>query len=315
MNRYCRYFAVSLLVSSVLMGCKKNDNSTTNPNLTGLYLSDVPTYVAPGEIIKVDADVSSLTTSDRSNPGVVGLYWQVNTAKRDTLTENIALSNPTYTYKADTLGNYTVFCYAYAKDYYTTSASVTFSAIDPDTALSGIEIDNIEILDGNLYGTVEVGGETWLANNLYTEGLGISYATSSVTDSVFGRYYSWEEAQIACPAGWHLPTAEEFDACLGTDAGSLMANAYFLEKEMWEYWPGVTITNLLGFNALPVGYWDKNNKVAPFNSFKSYAAWWTASGDITKGGEFRYIYDNLPEVQQGWGDISTLYMSVRCVKD
>lgn len=315
MNKVYRYFAVSLLFSAVLFGCQKEDSTVSTPSITGLVISEIPSFVAVDDVLNVSADVSGLTTSDYSDPGTIGLYWQVNTAQRDTLTRDISKSNPGFTYRIDTLGSYTIFCYAYAKDYYSSSASYSFKAIDPATALTGTLIQHAEILDGQPYATAAIGGKTWIVQNLHKQETGASFYNSPVVDPVFGRFYNWEEAQSVCPAGWHLPTAAEFDESLGTDAGALMANASFLEEEMWEYWPSVSITNSLGFNAIPVGYRDKNNTTDPYGSFGSYAAWWTASSEDAKGGEYRYIYEDLPQVQKGWGDKNTLYMSVRCVKD
>lgn len=315
MNKALRYFAVILLAGVAFTGCKKDDATTNTPSLTGLYLSQVPTFVAVSDVLKVDADITSLSTSDRSKPGPIGLVWQVNNARRDTLSKDAGKTNPQFSYRVDTLGSYTIFCYAYAKDYYTVSATASFKAIAPDSALEGVDRKDVVVLDGQEYGTAAIGGKTWLSQNLYRSGLGTSFENSPVVDAVFGRLYNWQEAQTACPAGWHLPSAEEFDQCLGTDAGALMADASFLKDKMWEYWPGVTLTNSLGFNAIPVGYWDSNNKVEPYGSYLSYAAWWTASSDDGKGGEYRYIYEEIPQVQKAWGDKGTLYMSVRCVQD
>lgn len=315
MKKALRYCIVALLAGSAIWGCKKDDETVNTPSLNGLYLSSVPSFVAVADVLKVDADITSLTTSDRSKPGPVSLIWQVNSAQKDTLTKDAGKTNPQFSYRIDTLGSYTIFCYAYAKDYYSASATASFKAIAPDTALEGVEHKDVVNLDGQDYGTVAIGGKTWLSQNLYKMGLGASFENSPVVDVVFGRLYNWKEAQTACPAGWHLPTAAEFDQCLGTDAGALMADASFLKEKMWEYWPGVTPTNSLGFNAIPVGYWDKNNKVEPYGSYSSYAAWWTASSADQKGGEYRYIYEDLPQVQKAWGDKETLYMSVRCVQD
>ena len=43
---------------------------------------------------------------------------------------------------------------------------------------------------------------------------GITWATCNVGASnpeEYGDYFTWEEAQTACPKGWRLPTLEEFE--------------------------------------------------------------------------------------------------------
>ena len=158
---------------------------------------------------------------------------------------------------------------------------------------------------------MQSGSLLWMAQNLY--GGGISYCDAPVLDSVFGNYYSWEEASKACPDGWRLPSGAEFDA-LGMDAGKLMVNASFLDVEMWSYWPAVHITNELNFNALPTGYLDKTTELYRDKGLGDYAAWWTADreGDLAV---YRYIFEENPEVQKGQGSMVSLALNVRCVKE
>lgn len=307
-----KYFcAVALLLALPFApGCKKSDDdTTTKPSLSGLYINEAPPFVAVGTTLTFQADISSLTVSDGTAP-TIGIYWQVNSSPKDTLTKDISKSNPDFKYKVDTLGNYNVFCYAFAgSDYYATSTTATFKAIDPTNVLSGI-------------GTAEeisVKGKTWKSRNATHATAGISFRNAPILDAPLGRLFSWEEAQTVCPAGWHLPTVAEFEASFaGADgkisAGDLMADALFLEEKMWAYWPSVTITNQYGFNAIPLGYIDTLDNFNTFDKYGEYACWWTA--DQAAGlGTYLYIYQEYPTVQKGQGDKKSLAMGVRCVKD
>lgn len=313
------FLGIALGVVLLSGGCKKDDSTTSLPSITGLTVNTVTPFVRVGTTLEFKADTENITTSSSSTtttttkPDAIGLYWQVNTStKRDTLSRDISKSNPVFTYRADTLGTYNVYCYAFASGFYSSSAYTTFKAIDPQTVLTGLKTDGITTIGTATYRTTVIGGKTWLAENLHVSG-GSAYGDSDVLETVFGRYYTWEEALGACPSGWHLPTGAEFET-LGQDARALMADATFDSEKMWEYWPGMVPTNELGFNAIPCGYMDLAQP-SPEQGYEEYAAWWTADEYDARRARFRYIYENNPQLQAGQGGKTSLALTVRCVKD
>lgn len=302
-----------ILTAAIAVACKDDDDPASLPGLSGISIPAATPFVRIGTTLEFDADTKNIKTTDSSDPGTIGMYWQVNTAGRDTLTRDISVSNPTFSYRADTVGTYTIYCNAYASGYYNSSATTSFKAIDPETALSGLSGTPSLVLDGRSYRSFQADGKTWLGNNLYGENARTLYG-ADVLDSVLGNYYTWEEALDACPSGWHLPTGAEFDA-LGDDAGALMADAAFLEEPMWEYWPDVQITNRSGFNAIPAGYMDLSKHSNPEKGFSEYALWWTADEVDEDRASFRYIFENDARVQKGQGSKKTLALNIRCVRD
>lgn len=79
--------------------------------------------------------------------------------------------------------------------------------------------------DDQLYPTIGSAGKIWLARNLdFTTP--ISFCRNDIHEECaeYGRLYSWEDAKMACPAGWHLPTEAEWHDILD-DAGD-PAQAY-----------------------------------------------------------------------------------------
>jgi uncharacterized protein (TIGR02145 family) len=319
MKKTLFYAALLLLVVSAF-SCKKKEEDTTKPTLSGLVLdSDYSPFMGEGQTIHVTPDVSNLVSSDsKTFPEKIGIYFVLSSStQRDTTTRDVDISNPTYEVKLEEAGNYTLYCYAFGgDDFYNASATLSFVVVNPATALTGLpELPTVEIA-GNKFPTVELDGKTWLACNLYGTNSGSYYQNSEILASVFGQYYTWTEAQAACPAGWHLPTAEEFDKCLDMAAGDAMVNAQFVEKDLWNYWPEVPITNKAKFCALPFGYRDFTLENTPEDGYKEYACFWTADeNEKTNLGVFRYIYEKQNLFQEGEGDKNTLAMSVRCVKD
>lgn len=322
-----------------LPSCKKDkDTSTTKDYLNGSLNLTLPQFVAKGTSF-------TLTPKGVTNPGTgssadVGFYWTSSwNSKRDTTkTEADKSGDGAYTFTVPSkVGNFTVSCVAFATDYYTTSGTASFCVVDPalDSTVAGAYSKNdpriYDSRDGNLYCTTTFNGKTWLKNNLYYAGAGVSYENSEAMDAIFGRFYTWNEAVTACPDGWHLPSDAEFAelanalAAEGTSfsgkvnftdvAGGLMVDAKFLGTRMWEYWPQVKITNKAGLSVLPVGYAMDQGSAQKFNGVESYAAFWTSDAEDDEMAYYRYIYVKQNDIQIGHGDKASFRASVRCVKD
>ena len=307
MRKTIIFTAVILAGIISIPACKKTDTTDNTPSLTGLTITEAIPYVAKGADLVLKANVSQITSSSTtSKPGTIGLYWQVNSAQKDTLSKDIKAQNPEFKYHVDTLGTYSVSCYAFATGFYNSVAITTFEAIDPEKALTGIAAPE----------TITAGGKQWTARNLSGTESGVSYKGASVVDPLFGRFYTFEEAVAACPSGWHLPSAEEWDA-LGENAGSLMVSASFLKNRMWEPALGQEISNSTGFNAIPVGYYDSTASLDKYRRYGQMAAFWTSSDSASDSnlGQFRFILHDTPTIMKGNGDKTSLALSVRCVKD
>ena len=291
----------------LLAACSKDETTETLPSIYGISINQAVPFVRTESTLSFKADISGLYMSDDSAvPENLGLVWQLNSEAKDTVSRNARLSNPGKEYTVYEAGDYTVTCYLYSLDggCYPASASTTFKVIDPATAMEGLPAQASTTLNG----------QTWTTRNLYGTTEGRDYEDCEVVSGLFGRYYSWEQAQTACPAGWHLPTAETFDACIPNSAGDIMADAVFMGTPMWEYWPEVTITNALRFSAIPVGYIDTAALDSASETFGKYAIWWTAS-EKDGLGEFRYIVERNTQVFKGFGSKTSLLLSVRCVAD
>ena len=94
--------------------------------------------------------------------------------------------------------------------------------------------DVCEDIDGNVYETIQIGDQLWMAENLkvthYNNGDSISYPSNEdfgslgggqygVYDNdpsnadIYGNLYNFaavDDVRGVCPAGWHVPSDEEF---------------------------------------------------------------------------------------------------------
>jgi len=75
---------------------------------------------------------------------------------------------------------------------------------------------------GNRYRTVIIDGRTWMADNfrgtktaenVYITGI-YEYENNALLAGAYGRLYTFPAALAAAPAGWHLPTADEWEALI-----------------------------------------------------------------------------------------------------
>jgi len=159
--------------------------------------------------------------------------------------------------------------------------------------------------DGQKYRTVNMGGKTWMAENLNHQpksGNSWCYEGNDSNCDKYGRLYDWNTAKVVCPAGWHLPSREEWKM-LG-----------FLDKKFkstygWD--KNGNGTDDFGFSAMPGGYRNRN-KGGYFKDAGRNGYWWTATRDDDISGA--YYSRNMgfrSEDSNGGGD----GLSVRCVAD
>ncbi|MFC2118092.1 FISUMP domain-containing protein, partial [Bacteroidota bacterium] len=191
----------------------------------------------------------------------------------------------------------------------------------------------IDARDGNIYKTVNIGTQRWMAENMawlptvsYSEtslnffpdyyvygyeGTSVSAAKSSYAYEIYGVLYNWWAAKSACPSGWHLPSDEEWTILrdfLGDKAGGKMKEK---GTTHW-YSPNRSATNSSGFNALPGGL--RYDQTVGFDSLGFYAHFWSSNQiEAYSASSWRLIWSSSG-FHQGNRHIGHGY-SVRCLKD
>ena len=226
-------FAAAAMLS--IISCNKDEDTTTAPSLEGSLKIE-------GTKIFIGADKTSRTITLKPSGGVhpegktLGYYWKVSpvmtsydtTRYENGLNKKGEESDGTFTYEIkDSLGTYTIYCYAYASGYtglstyaYTT---IVRGGVQPEGSDIEVSITNTGVADsctpieGTDYYYTTIGNYDWTANNMADESKGTAFLGYDVMSGVFGRYYSYNEAKLLCanlPAdggnAWRLPTDEDW---------------------------------------------------------------------------------------------------------
>ena len=327
--------AVLIAGFALTTGCKKEEESTSE-SLTGSLRLSLPEYVEPGYTKTFMID--TMMTVSRSDNGPIGYrFVDPDTGVSDTLvTAAGVVKKHYYTFTAaNKTETQTLSFYAFTDadaPYSGTSANGTFTIVKPGVG-SGASISHfdtktsyssfVDSRDGRFYYRTTLGGKSWMRQNLAWTGAGKPFHLCEAMTDVFGRFYTWEEAQTACPEGWHLPADAEWTSMMTGAlpkkdlpglAGRVMADLYFNGTKMWEYWREVPITDELLLSAMPVGYATIGDGDYAFDGLYTYAAFWTA--DEEDGlGVCRYIYHSKDIVYRGKMSKTEFAASVRCVLD
>jgi uncharacterized protein (TIGR02145 family) len=164
--------------------------------------------------------------------------------------------------------------------------------------------------DGQVYRKVNVGGKTWMAQNLNYAAEGSKcYENNAGNCDKYGRLYDWNTAMKACPAGWHLATDADWTALVNYAGGESTAGTKLKSTSGWAN--NGNGTDNYGFSALPGGY---DHSGGNFNGAGNYGFWWSAAGYLAKGAWNRDMDYGYEFVGRNI-NVKTRLFSVRCAQD
>jgi len=222
------------------------------------------------------------------------------------------------------------------------------SQIEELQLITGIKVKDY---DGNLYSTVTIGNQIWMAENLkvthYPNGDSIPLVTNNTTwvnladnstddaysyynnssDSadIYGAIYTYAAAigdnwardnavnQGVCPDDWHLPSDAEWTT-LTDYLGGLSVAGGKMKETGTTHWnsPNTGADNSSGFSALPGGFRYYTN--GSYYDVNRFGYWWISTEFGSDKAYYRKLNYNNAEVYR-----NKIYksngMSVRCVKD
>jgi uncharacterized protein (TIGR02145 family) len=213
---------------------------------------------------------------------------------------------------------------------------VSFTTTGFDIEIPCKETPTVTDYDGNIYATVKINDQCWMAENLrsthYADGAPIegyySVNFDESNDSVYGKLYTWYAAmdkdtafaskldtigsQGICPNGWHVPSNYEWIKLIHYIGDYGYYGGYRLKEIGTVHWesPNDKANNITGFTALPAGYIDKKGNQKEIGEEAYY---WSAFRDMEKASPINLSYDSQYIYIQSMRMKN--YASVRCIKD
>ena len=179
-----------------------------------------------------------------------------------------------------------------------------------------------DLRDGQVYKTVKIGDQVWMAENLNFEtDSSFCYNDSVEYCAKYGRLYTWTAAMNACPDGWRLPSETDFVNLVKAVGGEKEAGTKLKSTSGWNDYEGESGngTDAFGFSALPAGagnaghYGDMNHTTDFWGSTECGIENSPEPGD---GCAYEMYLDYRDaDVYMPSYAAKDLVLSVRCVKD
>jgi uncharacterized protein (TIGR02145 family) len=322
---------ISLLTGSLFSfaGCGSDD--TTSPPANK---APTVTTAAVSAIAQTTAQSGGNVTSDGGAAVTArGVCWSMDpapTAAGDTTVNGMGTGAFTSTL-ADLTPGTPYYVRAYARNSVGTGYG---GAVQFTTAISTSTVTDI---DGNVYQTVVIGTQEWMAENLKvthyrngeeipnvtgnaswqgaTAGAWCCYNNDTMLVATYGRLYNWHavhDARGLAPAGWHVPSDAEWQTLIDFLGGTMLAGGPM--KEMGTtHWvtPNDGATNASGFTALPGGHRNWNGD---YYNITTEAYFWSSTAENDPNAWYRTLYyNNAGTARNHYLKLDGL--SIRCVKD
>ena len=225
--------------------------------------------------------------------------------------------------------------YYYLRAYATNGAGTGYGN-ELSFATLDITVGSVKDIDGNIYKTVSIGNQIWMADNLKTTRYNDNTSIPLVSDNnewrsltspcycwynndastyryTYGALYNWYTVATIklCPTGWHVPTHGQWSA-LATYLGGESIAGDKLKEAGESHWirPNAGASNESGFTALPGG--GRTN--GTFEDIGIAGGWWSSTAYDGGIAWCRELDDDQVLLITGYLSKSEGF-SVRCIKD
>lgn len=211
-----------------------------------------------------------------------------------------------------------------------------------DAAAAAVEMSGTytDIRDGKSYDWIRIGEQAWMTKNLALKidtGGCWAYNNEESKADTFGYLYRWDVANAVVPAGWHLPSEEEWLALKsyladkGYKRGGQLSKGISKSLASKDHWnesttegaPGNSdfsdIQNISGFSAVPGGKCYLLVGMGTSRTFSRLgedAIWWSSTADDDKYAySFSITYKMPTDAYSSGSNSKSAGYSVRCIKD
>jgi len=330
-------FVSFLILTVILQSCKKDDNGGTPGPVK-------PTKPAAETGLATWVRATTVTLSGKVIPGNTETqvsfeygtttdYGYVITANPTTVsgTESQTVTTEIIGLAPGTTYNYRVKAQNLVGD--TTGLNASFTTFHPIGFNSALTYGTVTDIEGNTYKTIQIGGQTWMAENLRTKTLKDGTAIALVTDvtgwsnlttpayswygnnsDVYGALYNWHTVNTGklCPDGWHVPDDNEWNILIEYLGGEGVAGSKLKEagSSHWQS-PNTGASNESGLTALPGGVRNLNGT---FSNVRRYGYWWSSTERTATDAWARSLYFGYNNADRVSSSIRSGF-SVLCVKD
>jgi len=192
-------------------------------------------------------------------------------------------------------------------------------------------------VDGNVYDTVTIGTQVWMAENLKVTHFRNGDSIINITDQdswnsmnsaaycdynntpgnsfIYGRLYNWfaiTDSRKIAPKGWHVPSDDEWEILIEYLGGDTLAYNKLLETGTvhWKS-PNAGATNTSGFTAIAGGYVNPIHKCLELTRTANY---WTSTNTGSGWPYCHYIWNYKGDLNRDYYPGENA-MSIRCIKD
>jgi uncharacterized protein (TIGR02145 family) len=330
MKKAFKKAGIILIFLSVILiySCKKHNSTPpiiTTDDVTAITQT---TAISGGNITSDGGDsvtVRGVCWSTNPNP-VFNDDHTSDGSSIGSFVSNVSGLTPTTTY----------YIRAYATNSAGTSYGKELTFITPATDLSVTDIDL------NVYNTVTIGTQIWMAENLKTTKYNDNTEIPLITDNnawaaltspgyswyhnneasyktSFGALYNWYTADFSsnggknvCPLGWHVPSVAEWTTLTTFLGGANVAGGKLKEtgSTIWTS-PNMGANNETGFSALPGGSRDLYGL---FSGIGTYGIWWSVTETDSNYASRIYLDSNDGSAESDNG-FKKGGFSIRCLKD
>jgi uncharacterized protein (TIGR02145 family) len=327
MKRLLGIFLLMILLLTGLYTCSKEES------LPGDQVIGLAFFLTTDDVITITCECAVSGGYIINNTGnwgtllALGVCWSTTpnpTITDSKTTDKIYLDDPIAFYS--TLSGLNCGTTYYVRAYVTNSAGTVYGNVLHFSTKPAL-IGSVSDIEGNVYKTVQIGTQTWMAENLkttrYNNGSPLLFGTGgpagytgwfNIGDGAYcwydnvpsskdthGAIYNWFAVDYSnlCPAGWHVPTDSEWTT-LKDFLGGEVSSAHLLL--------GTNVFNAT-FGAALTGW--------GFGESINGNAWWSSTlvpAGYHQGG-YAFLHSlGVSKFTQDWEPLSSGF-NVRCLKN